>query len=220
MSPMNPYDPPGDINPREAISDPTMRRLVEIAEQRFTGRSGDGAVTAVFRGDLNVASIEVRPDTIPGVAGAGIVEALNDGLTTAREEVRRQVASVPGLAPQLVSWLEGEDEAPKNVDDVKPDQVLREFRGQVGDVVVAFDAREQRFSSAYVAGIGEEDLAAVVKASNRALASAQTGRDGAQPLDEQIQGRLEELDVAMDRIEERLDDVSAKLDEALARFEE
>ena len=199
------------------FSDPTMARLIEIAEQHFDGTSHDGSASATIRGDLYFTSVSYDGELRPELAAGRVVEALNAALTTARAETREAFAAVPGLSAQLRDALAGSQQMPEDVEAEPASDVVRVFRGSEGEVFVTFDNRAQSFAELYIPSL--EHLTQVPKAANRAFAAAQTGQEGATPLDEQIDQRLEQLDQAMEKIEGRLDAVSEDLDKILSNLE-
>lgn len=193
------------------FTDPTMARLVEIAEREYVGTSDDGTVRATMNGALVVVDVTITDAELrPGPAGALIVEALDSAFSQAKGGVQADVASLPGIAPQISSWLDGE--APPSKAEARPEEALRTFSGSADAASVTFDNRAQRFTEVYLPAVDDASLKAVATAANRALAAAQTGRDGVVPLDEMIDDRLEQLDRAMDRLDARLDDVLGNLE--------
>lgn len=194
------------------FTEPAMARLVEIASREFTAKSGDGIARATLLGDMSVLRVEVDAKLEPALAATRVTEALNQALATASETVRAELAGAPHVSAQLVEWLQGAQPAPE-LDELAPlDDVLREFSGSFGEVTVTFDGRTREFVSIHLPEVSQEVLALVPAAANRALASAQLGRDGAVPLSEQIDERLGKLDEALSTIESSLDDAARNLE--------
>lgn len=199
------------------FTDDTMRRLVEIVEQQFVGRSDAGGATATVRGDLSVVGVGVDAQVRPSHAGPLLVEALNRALATARETMRSEMAEVPGLDPQLRGWLRGDEPEPELEGEAARKDVVRDYSAEVDGVVVTFSSARQEFVTVFLPDVSL--VGAVRTAANRALEWARLGRSDVPLLQEQIDDRLAKLDEAMDAIESRLDGVEENLDKLLADLE-
>ena len=210
-----------DVPDSASIDDPTMRAMVAVANDEYTGESGDGTAQAVVRGDLGVVSVAVgTPDMPPGLAAQRLAEAVNAGLESARTATRAKVLGIPGLDPELRSVLAGTaqmtvDEEAVEV-EVDPSRLRRDFSGYDGDVVVSVSGLTQEVTSIFLPDLHDDTLARVPRATNRAMAAARLAHDGATPLDEQIDGVLDNLDEKLSAVEARLDGVEDILD-ALSR---
>lgn len=202
-----------------AIEDPTLRRTVETALTEFHGASADGTASAVVLGDLTVQRVEVQDTTsAPAIVGRRLVECINAALASARDGSRSAMMSIPGLGPSVRAALSGDsDELLEDVAiDVDRDEIDRDFVGSEGDVVVTVNGLSQQVTSVQVPDLNDETLALIPSATNRSLASAQTGQQGAEPLGEKTDEILASLDEKMSALEQKLDGVEDTLD-ALAR---
>ncbi|MEO7588009.1 MAG: hypothetical protein ABIS84_08275 [Arachnia sp.] len=202
-----------------SVADPTTRRMVDVATSEFDGASGDGTARAVVLGDLTVAHVEVQDTTsAPGIVGQRLTEAVNAALDAARQGSRAAFLAIPGLDPSLRAMLTGESDVPVGEADshVDPATLARDFTGVEDDVQVTVSGRTQAVTSIHLPDTNDASVARVPRAANLALAAAQTGQDGATPLDEQTDDILESLDEKMSAIESKLDGVEDVL-EALAR---
>ncbi|MDO5684402.1 MAG: YbaB/EbfC family nucleoid-associated protein [Propionibacteriaceae bacterium] len=202
--------------PEQAIDDPSLAALVELSERRFTGLSELGDTEADVNGAMDVVAVrDLRGESDPARLGARLVEALNDARAKAMRAVEEFARTDPKIAPQLKALVDGEQ---LPVDgEVSAADLDRTFEGTSDDqmVIVRVEGRTQRFTSVYLDRVTPDVLAAVPQAANRAMAAAQTGRDGATPLSEEMDARLEQLDQAMDKIEERLGGIEDELDAIL-----
>lgn len=196
-----------------------MRALVEVSTSEFDGASVDATARAVVLGDLTLVRVALEPTTsAPGIVGQRLAEAVNAALDAARAGTRAAFLATPGLDPLLRDVLAGEAALPvEGIDsDVDPALLMRDFSGTDGDVLVTVDGRTRQVLSIHLPDLGDETLAQVPRAANRALAAAELGQDGATPLDEQVDNALESLEEKMSAIESRLEGVEDSLD-ALAR---
>ncbi|RMB62294.1 hypothetical protein [Tessaracoccus antarcticus] len=201
------------------ITDPATRRMAEVAATEFDGASGDGIARAVALGDLTVARIEVHDTTsAPGIVGQRLTEALNAALAAARVGSRATFLSIPGLDPALRAMLAGDAdvEVGQGESPVDPTSLDRDFTGTDGEVHVTVAGRTHEVRSVHLPDLSGGTLALVPRAANRALAAAQTGQDGATPLEEKTDDVLAALDEKMSAIESQLDGVEDTLN-ALAR---
>ena len=199
----------------DAIQDSSLRALVALTEQEFTGHSTTGGASATVDGALNVVRVDPGQGSRAGEVGIALTEALNDALGRADDALKAHVNSDPSLAPQLRGVMDG-DALPSD-GTVRGAELTRDFEGRSADgqVVAHVSGTTRRVSSVYLASLNEELVQEVPTAVNRALAAAQAGREGITPLDEEIDLALEQLDKKMGAIEEQLDGVDERLDKIL-----
>lgn len=189
-----------------------------LVDVRHTGQDLTGRATVVVDGSLSVLSADFSGIERPAQAGTALVEALNDALSRAEKDVEARVASGSLLTPALRAALE---DGELHADEDRPvAELMRSFEGASddGEVVIAVDARTRRATACYLQDVKPETLALIPVAANRALASAQTGKDGATPLEETLskaEGRFE-ADLAV--LEDRIAAVDEQLDEILRQL--
>ncbi len=197
-----------------AIVDRSLRTLVEATERSYTGSAA--GVEVVVNGARSVLSVEVAgAQSSAAVVGTELTRALNEAVERAEEAIVAVLRADPALAPQLGGLLEGEPLP----DDrgLSGDALSRDFEGHAADglVVAHVSGKTRRFTSIYVDAVTPEIVAQIPTAANRAMAAAEVGREGATPLDEEIDGVLARLDAKLSSISEQLDDVDADLDSIL-----
>lgn len=195
-----------------AVPDPALRRLVEATERAYRGH--DAGVSVDVNGARTVLAVEVASGSParPGEIGACIANAMNQALERAQEAIVALVRSDPRLSPQLRGLLDGDPLPGQAV--AQGETLAGDFEGDAaaGMVVVHVSGRTRRVSSVYLHSLAPELVAAVPEAANRALAAAELGREGAEPLDERIDAVLERLETRLTAIQETMAGVDARLD--------
>ncbi|WP_158676493.1 YbaB/EbfC family nucleoid-associated protein [Tessaracoccus sp. OH4464_COT-324] len=201
--------------------DPAGAELMRLATREFTAEALDGAVRVAATAAGEVVRIEVAPETHLAKARMAICEAVNTVLPAAREAFRAAAATNPALDPELRALLAGEQRVP---DDELPEggdsrELQREFIEEFEGAQATFDNARGRLSQVYVPSLEPQQLARLVRAVNRAIASASTGRDAQQPLSEFADQAYDSLDQTLTQVEGRLDDLLGQLDDVLASID-
>lgn len=193
----------------------SLRTLVEATERSYTGSAA--GVEVVVDGARSVLGVEVAgAQSSAAVVGTELTRALDEAVERAEEAIVAVLRANPALAPQLGGLLEGEPLP----DDrgLSGDALSQGFRGPRGgrarggprlreDAPLHVDLRRR----SHPGNRGTD----TPTAANRAMAAAEVGREGATPLDKEIDGVLARLDAKLSSISEQLDDVDADLDSIL-----
>lgn len=199
------------MNPPE---DPPLAALVEAAERHYPADSDEPGVRAVVTGNGSVVDVQVLDPSLPAsVVGVRMVGALSRALSSAREGVFTDIKAVPGLPESTRALLDDQADLEDGV-AARP-KAIGVYTGSSGRAQASFDNRTQEFTQVYVPDLDDESLADVVRAANRALALAATGGEQPEPLEEQIDDRLDQLDTRLGELTARIDDSLGRLDKLL-----
>lgn len=197
--------------PDDAIADPWLRSLVEATEREYHG-FGD-CVEVVVNGARSVIRVEADLGAArsPSIVGNELVSALNQALERAEDAVGQVLRGHPSLSAGLADGLPVDDSG------LHGERLAGDFEGGAADGLVSarVSGRTRRFVSIYLHSLSADLVGEVPRAANRAMAAAELGREGAVPLDEQIDSALARLDSRLGSINTQLDAVEAELDSVL-----